>query len=167
MLHLQNISKHYGSKTLFEDVEAHLGNGQKTALIGPNGSGKSTLIKLILGVEHVDHGEIVVPKNIKIGHLAQELPKFDDRTIIDEVMRLDGRREEILKQKADLEKLLVTHPTEDNLNAYSKTLEQFDSFDEYTLPSRAEQILEGVGFTKKDFHRNVPATHRVRPNCYL
>ena len=155
MLHLQNISKHYGSKTLFEDVEAHLGNGQKTALIGPNGSGKSTLIKLILGVEHVDHGEIVVPKNIKIGHLAQELPKFDDRTIIDEVMRLDGRREEILKQKADLEKLLVTHPTEDNLNAYSKTLEQFDSFDEYTLPSRAEQILEGVGFTKKDFHRNL------------
>jgi ATP-binding cassette subfamily F protein 3 len=155
MLHLQSLSKHFGAKVLFENVDAHLDDGAKVALIGPNGSGKSTLIKLILGEEHADHGEIVLPKHAKIGHLAQELPKFENRTVFEEVLKLDGRREEILAQKEELEKKLETDHSDAVMKAYGRVLEEFDAFDEYTLPSRAEIILEGVGFEKKDFHRNL------------
>ncbi len=159
MLQLKALSKQYGSKTLFENAEANLGEKSRIALVGPNGAGKSTLIRLILGQENYDHGLISMSPHIKIGYLAQELPKFEDRTVMEEVMRLDGRREEILAQRDDLEQKmqhLVGGPGDDAiLQAYSRVLEEVDALDEYRLPSRAEQILEGVGFRQSDFHRNL------------
>jgi len=159
MLQLKSLSKHYGSKVLFENAEANLGERSRIALVGPNGAGKSTLIRLILGQESYDHGLISMSPHIKIGYLAQELPKFEDRTVMNEVMRLDGRREEILAQKADLEEkmLHLTGGAGDDaiLQAYSRVLEEVDALDEYRLPSRAEQILEGVGFREQDYHRNL------------
>src|SRR5437764_202929 len=131
MLSLNHVSKHYGSKTLFEGAEATLNAEARVALIGPNGAGKSTLIKLILGHEHTDDGEIVIHKNTRIGHLAQELPKFENRTVFDEVLRLDGRREEILKHKADLEQKLAGDHTDDDLHEYGRVLGEMEAFDEY------------------------------------
>jgi len=110
---------------------------------------------MILGQEHQDHGEISLSRNRQIGHLAQELPKFGDRTVIDEVMRLDGRREVVLKEKHDLEMELSQSSSPEILKRYSQILEELDAFDEYRLPSRAEQILEGVGFKSSDFHRHL------------
>lgn len=156
MLHLKSLSKHYGSKVLFENAEAHVGEKSRIALIGPNGAGKSTLIKLILDQETYDEGEITKDRHIKIGHLAQEVPKFTDRTVIEEVMRLDGRREEILAQKKSLEEEMSGgNHSQQIMEAYARVLEEVDAMDEYRLPSRAEQILEGVGFAQKDFHRNL------------
>ena len=86
MLQIKSLSKHYGPKVLFENAEANLGERSRVALVGANGAGKSTLIKLILGVEHQDEGAISKSPYIKIGHLAQELPKFEDRTVIEEGM---------------------------------------------------------------------------------
>ena len=159
MLQIKSLSKQYGSKVLFENTEANLGEKSRIALVGPNGSGKSTLIRLILGQENYDHGQITMSPHIKIGYLAQELPKFENRTVMEEVMRLDGRREEILAQKADLEEKMLHlsgNPGDDViLQAYARVLEEVDALDEYRLPSRAEQILEGVGFRQQDFHRNL------------
>jgi ATP-binding cassette subfamily F protein 3 len=155
MLQIRGLGKSFGSKVLFEDADVFLGEKQKVALIGPNGSGKSTLIKLILGQDHSEQGEIQKGRHVRIGHLAQELPKFENRTLREEVMRLDGRREEILKAKAELEELLTTDASEVVLSQYARILEEFELFDEYRLPSRAEQIMEGVGFQPKDYDRNL------------
>jgi ATP-binding cassette subfamily F protein 3 len=159
MLQMKSLSKQYGSKVLFEDADANLGEKSRIALVGPNGAGKSTLIRLILGQENYDHGTISMSPHVKIGYLAQELPKFENRTVMEEVMRLDGRREEILAQKKDLEEKMqhLTGGKGDDaiLQAYSRVLEEVDALDEYRLPSRAEQILEGVGFRQSDFHRNL------------
>jgi ATP-binding cassette subfamily F protein 3 len=159
MLQLKSLSKQYGSKLLFENADANLGEKSRIALVGPNGAGKSTLIRLILGQENYDQGNISMSPHIKIGYLAQELPKFENRSVIEEVMRLDGRREEILAQKKDLEEKMqhLSGGKEDDaiLQAYSRVLEEVDALDEYRLPSRAEQILEGVGFRAADFHRNL------------
>jgi len=155
MLHIKGLSKHYGSKTLFQDADAHLDAQDRIALIGPNGAGKSTLIKILLGQEHYDQGELLISAHVRIGHLAQELPKFENRTVFEEVLRLDGRREEILALKVELENKLAGDHTEADLKSYGRVLEELEGFDEYRLPSRAEQILEGVGFEAKDFHRNL------------
>ena len=159
MLQLKELTKQYGSKVLFENAEANLGEKSRIALIGANGAGKSTLIKMILGNESYDHGLISRSPHIKIGHLAQDLPKFENRTVMEEVMRLDGRREEILAQKKDLEEkmqhLRGDASDQSVLQAYSRVLEEVDALDEYRLPSRAEQILEGVGFRQQDFHRHL------------
>jgi ATP-binding cassette subfamily F protein 3 len=155
MLQIRDLGKSYGSKTLFEGATVFLDSRSRVGLIGPNGAGKSTLIRMILGEEQYESGEISLQKNRKIGHLAQELPKFGDRTVMEEVMRLDGRREEFLKERKELEEALTKDPTEEVMKRYAEVLEELDAFDEYRLPSRAEQILEGVGFKKSDFHKNL------------
>jgi len=83
MIQLKNLSKHFGEKTLFTDLNFILGQGQRVGLVGRNGTGKSTLFKLILGEEHVDEGEIAIPKGYKIGTLKQHL-EFSEKTLRDE-----------------------------------------------------------------------------------
>lgn len=69
MIQLKNLSKHFGNKTLFTDLNLILGQGQRVGLVGRNGTGKSTLFKLILGEEQAEDGEILIPKGYKIGAL--------------------------------------------------------------------------------------------------
>ncbi|QDF28873.1 ABC-F family ATP-binding cassette domain-containing protein [Halarcobacter anaerophilus] len=83
MIQLKNLSKHFGEKTLFTNLNFILGQGQRVGLVGRNGTGKSTLFKLILGEESVDDGEILIPKGYKIGALKQHLV-FTEKTLRDE-----------------------------------------------------------------------------------
>ncbi len=73
MIQLQNISKNFGTQELFRDLTIKLNPRNKMGLVGRNGSGKSTLFKLILTEETPDSGEIIIPKNYKIGTLKQHL----------------------------------------------------------------------------------------------
>jgi ATP-binding cassette subfamily F protein 3 len=83
MIQLKNLSKHFGEKTLFTDLNFILAQGQRVGLVGRNGTGKSTLFKLILGEEHADEGENSIPKGYKIGALKQHF-KFSEKTLREE-----------------------------------------------------------------------------------
>jgi len=83
MIQLQNISKNFASQELFENLNFKLNPGTRVGLVGRNGSGKSTLFKLILGEESPDSGEIIIPKNYKIGTLKQHL-EFSEKTVREE-----------------------------------------------------------------------------------
>ena len=83
MIQLSNISKSFGSKTLFTNLDFRLNQGNRVGLVGRNGSGKSTLFKLVLGEESPDSGEILLPKGYKIGALKQHL-EFSEKTLRDE-----------------------------------------------------------------------------------
>jgi len=160
VLGISHVDKQYGSKVLFEDAEAHIGYRSRAALIGPNGAGKSTLIRMILGQESADRGTISRASHLAIGHLAQEPPKTEGRTVIDEVMRLGGRREELLAARQELESkfaALGSEATQDpeELDHYGRVLEELEALDEYRLQSRAEAILGGMGFKHKDFNREL------------
>lgn len=72
MLHIQNLSKSYGLKVLFQDVSFSVDNNDKIGFVAPNGSGKSTLLKIILGQEEPDKGTVTVT-NENIGYLSQTI----------------------------------------------------------------------------------------------
>ena len=160
MLHIQGVSKQFGAKILFENADAHLGHRSRVALIGPNGSGKSTLLRILMGQESADSGTVTRATHLSIGHLAQEVPKFGGRTVLEEAMRLDGRREEILATKLELEKRLATHTADaesptgaDDLERYGRILEELEHLDEYRLEAKAKEVLSGMGFPAKDWDR--------------
>ena len=159
MIHIHGISKQYGSKVLFENAEAHIGHRSKTALIGPNGAGKSTLIRVLLGTETADSGRVTRGRHLAIGYLAQEVPKFSGRSVLTEVMRMDGRREELLQTKNELEELFSTATTDeesgDGLERYGRILEELDGLDEDRLEARAKEILTGMGFKLSDLDRSL------------
>ena len=83
MIQAVNISKNFASQGLFSNLNFKLNSGNRVGLVGRNGSGKSTLFKIILGQEHADSGEIIIPKNYKIGSLEQHL-KFSEKTLKEE-----------------------------------------------------------------------------------
>lgn len=155
MLHIQSLAKQFGSKTLFENADAFIGQRSRVGLIGPNGAGKSTLIKMIMGDEVADEGQIVRASHLAIGHLPQEIPKMSGRTILEEAMRLDGRREELLKAKADYERLFEKESRPQDLERYGRIVEEVEHLNEYTLESRAKAVLGGMGFKPSDFERRL------------
>ena len=83
MIQLTNISKNFASQELFHGLNLKLNAGNRAGLVGRNGSGKSTLFKLILGEESADSGDIIIPKNYKIGTLKQHLT-FSESTLREE-----------------------------------------------------------------------------------
>lgn len=83
----RNLTKAYGSKILFQNIEFTLVAGQRVAIIGPNGCGKTTLLKIILGEEKPDIGEVLLGHNLTIGYSSQELSHLNlENSILNEVM---------------------------------------------------------------------------------
>jgi ATP-binding cassette, subfamily F, member 3 len=156
VLHLHGISKQYGSKVLFTGAEAHIGHRSRVALVGPNGAGKSTLIKIILGQESADSGHVTRASHLAIGHLAQEVPKFAGRSVLEEVMRVSDRREELLVARTEMEEHFSKgEASPEELERYGRILEELDHLDEYRLESKAKEILSGMGFRESDFTRSL------------
>lgn len=83
MIQVNSISKRFASQELFNDMSFKLNPGNRMGLVGRNGSGKSTLFKIILGEEGIDSGDIIIPKNYKIGALRQHLT-FSEGTLREE-----------------------------------------------------------------------------------
>jgi len=71
-LQLQNVSKAFGEEEILADVSLQVREGEVFGLIGPNGAGKSTLFRIIMGQEHADQGEVVVPRGMRVGYLTQD-----------------------------------------------------------------------------------------------
>lgn len=100
-----NVEKGYGTQLLFEDVTFTLGKGERVGLVGRNGTGKSTLFKILLGEESQDKGEVIFPKNYRVGTLKQHL-SFSKPTILEEcITALHGENAAFEHYKA--EKMLL------------------------------------------------------------
>src|SRR4051812_14519180 len=109
-LAVNNLTKYYGDKLLFENITFFIDKGQKVALIAKNGSGKSSLIKILQGLEPPESGDFKFHKDIKAGFLVQE-PEFDDlKTVYETIMHADNpvlmaslNYEHALEGKGDLQ----------------------------------------------------------------
>ena len=87
MLQLKNISKSFGARVLFEDININFSPKKRVGLVGRNGTGKSTLFKVILGTETPDSGSVAIPKGYRLGSLSQHI-KFTEDSVIKEVMKV-------------------------------------------------------------------------------
>ena len=86
-LQIENISKSYGPKVLFENIGFNINEGDKIALIAPNGTGKTSLMRILAGKDKSDSGgKIMFLKDIKIAFLEQDYPFDPEKTIFDQIM---------------------------------------------------------------------------------
>ena len=139
MLKFTDLYLRRGPRELLQDVNLTIHNGQMVGITGGNGVGKSSLFALILGQLHADAGDIFVPKNLIIAHVAQETPALDS-TAIEYV--LDGDI-----QLRQLEKEINKAEEKNNGEALAHFYSDMESIDGYTAKSRAATLLSGLGFT--------------------
>jgi ATP-binding cassette subfamily F protein 3 len=83
VIQIQNIKKEFGEQTIFNDASLLIASQERVGIVGKNGSGKSTLFKILLNEEHLDGGNIQIPKNYSLGHLSQHL-HFEKDTVYEE-----------------------------------------------------------------------------------
>ena len=154
MISVSNITYFIGGRALYENASAVIKPGDRIGLIGLNGKGKSTLLKIIDGSLTPDSGSISKSKDCTIGFLNQDLLSFQSEDAILTVAM--GAFKEALETHKALEKVLheMEHNYSDNLvEKLSALQEKFDRLDGYTMQSRAEAVLEGIGFSTADLHR--------------
>lgn len=83
MIEVSEIKKSFGERTLFRESSFYILRGERVALFGPNGCGKTTLLKILLGKEDIDSGELFVSQGVNIGYLSQEAIDLDrDQSVI-------------------------------------------------------------------------------------
>jgi len=104
MISAENLSKSYARQVLFEDVGFKINPKERVGLVGRNGHGKTTLLKMIVGEETPDTGQIVVPRNYRIGYVRQHLD-FTEDTVLREGMK--GLPESRKEQHWKVEKVLA------------------------------------------------------------
>ncbi|MDN3658327.1 ABC-F family ATP-binding cassette domain-containing protein [Ferruginibacter paludis] len=124
---IENISKSFGIRTLFKNITLNIEEGDKIALVARNGSGKSTLLKIITGLDTPDTGTVWVHKDIKVVMLQQDNDFDGNKTIWDNVLRLDNPVVKVVKEYEqfledgleDIDKLGELMARLDDLNAWS------------------------------------------------
>ncbi|MGD1968970.1 MAG: ATP-binding cassette domain-containing protein [Desulfobacterales bacterium] len=100
MIRVENVSKNYGELSLFSGISFSLNSRERLGVVGRNGHGKTTLFRMILGKENPDAGNIIIPKNYRIGYVSQNL-KFRHATILDEAISALPAIEEAHHWKAE------------------------------------------------------------------
>jgi ATP-binding cassette subfamily F protein 3 len=154
MISITNLSYYIGGRALYENANMFVKPKDKIGLIGLNGRGKSTLLKIINGEYKIDSGTISKSNDCTIGFLNQDLLSYQtDDSILTVAM---GAFKEVVDIERQLEAIiqkLETEYSDELVEKMSKLQEKFDHLDGYSIQSKAEEVLEGIGFTTADLHR--------------
>ncbi|MBS1496711.1 MAG: ABC-F family ATP-binding cassette domain-containing protein, partial [Bacteroidetes bacterium] len=133
---VENITKSFGIRTLFKNITIHIEEGDKIALVARNGSGKSTLMKIIAGLDTADSGTVWTHKDIKTVMLQQDHDFDANKTIWDNVLRLDNP---VVKLVKEYEQFLEEES--DDHDKLATLMEKIDDLNAWSFESDLKQIL--------------------------
>jgi ATP-binding cassette subfamily F protein 3 len=154
MISITNLSYYIGGRALYENANMFVKPKDKIGLIGLNGRGKSTLLKIINGEYKIDGGSISKSNECTIGFLNQDLLSYQtEDSILTVAMGAFKEVVEIERQLEVIIKKLEEEYSDDLVEKLSKLQEKYDHLDGYTVQSKAEEVLEGIGFLTGDLHR--------------
>jgi ABC transport system ATP-binding/permease protein len=148
LLSAEKITKNYGAKNLFSELTLGIAEGEKIGLIGINGTGKSTLLKILVGQEQPDQGQVTYAANARIGYSSQNPSFREDCTVLEEAIQGNSP---VMKLIRDYEKVLsqAEHiPADPELQKKLLQLGQrMDEGNAWQVESEAKTILTKLGIT--------------------
>ncbi len=162
LLQVQQVARYFGADTLFENVSLDVSDNSRIALVGRNGVGKSTLLKMIIGNESPDAGQITKKKGLTIGYLAQNTGLESDKTIYAEMLSVFERLQIMEKNLHEMEAKIADPGADHSSSAYFQLLNQYDQllhdFEEqngYGYEAEVRSVLHGFHFEQEDYDRKI------------
>ncbi len=147
MIQFKQLTLTRGAKILIEEASFQLHPGHKVGLTGANGAGKSSLFALLRGELHPEVGDLEIPPNWTVAHVAQETPALAQSAID---FTLDGDVE-----LRDIEQALVQAETAHAGEKIAELHQRLSDIDGYSAKARAAALLDGLGFSQSDLARPV------------
>lgn len=143
-LSVENLSKAFGERKLFSNISFGIAQGQKIALVGINGAGKSTLMKIIMGLEIPDTGQVALNQSVKIAYVHQN-PVFESNLSIYQTI-FDQSNSEILQViEAYHKAMLDAERGADNSDQMSKLFEKMDALQAWDFEYQVKEVLGKLG----------------------
>ncbi len=165
---LEDLTLHFGSKTIVRDLSMRIGAHERIGLIGPNGSGKTTLLRILAGEQDIDRGSFHVARGVRIAYLPQELAVEGGRSLSRLLWEAVPGREKVAADLLRAEEELAECNTrveagdrdgEERLLELAQEVsalhEQMDHFERFFSEHEAARILAGLGFAASDMQRDV------------
>ena len=158
LISLVDVRKDFGIRTLFEDLNLHVGERERLGLIGPNGAGKSTLMRLLAGLEPPGAGERRVLPQARIVLVSQEPEMDPERTVLEQVFAESGEKMQLLRRYTEVTDALAhAHASGDNDAALLAELGhlngRMDQSQAWDLEQQIREVLQRLGIG--DTHRRV------------
>jgi ATP-binding cassette subfamily F protein 3 len=154
MIDITNLSYYLGDRALYDEASLFIGPKDKIGLIGLNGTGKSTLLKMMVNDVQPSGGKISMSKDTTIGFLNQDLLSFQTQdSILSVAMQAFASTMAIQKEIDKVIKEMEENYRDELVDKLTKLQERFETLEGYSLQSKAEEILEGIGFKTSDLSR--------------
>jgi ATP-binding cassette, subfamily F, member 3 len=158
MIDLSGISLQFGGDYLFKDVSFKINSGDKAALVGANGSGKTSLLKLLSENLQPEKGKIIKQKRTSIGYLPQDNVVHSGKSLIEEAssalsdITMLREKEQELTEALSIE-TISDEDRNDIINNLGEVHQRLEELESYSVNSKVEKILVGLGFEENDFTR--------------
>ncbi|HZG72083.1 MAG TPA: ABC-F family ATP-binding cassette domain-containing protein [Chondromyces sp.] len=162
LLQVQQLSKYFGAEPILKNIKLEVQSQDRIALVGRNGAGKSTLLKIIAGQLSYDSGEIMKPKDVTIGYLAQNTGLESTLSIWDEMLTVFNHLKEMETSLRRLESQMADEAIYSNPSQYEKVMKEYDflqvKFKElggYQYEADIRSILHGLNFQDFDYNTKI------------
>ena len=158
ILACQNVSKSFGDVEVLKNINFHIEEKDKLAIVGVNGAGKTTLLRIILGEDQPDTGTVVKARDIRIGYLSQHQDISFQNTVYKEMEQAKGyliRMEQRLRELEEEMKHLEGDELEKVLETYNRLSTRYDRENGYAYESEITGVLKGLGFAESDYDRDI------------
>lgn len=150
-LRVEHLTKTYGEKTLFEDLNFIINEHDRIGLIGTNGSGKTTLLNAISGADPADSGELIHANDYEIGYLRQDPELAADKTVMEAVFQGSAAVFKIIRAYEEALRELEQHPERrDAVTRFSQAEERMNEADAWTAENDVKTILTQLHLDELD-----------------
>lgn len=162
LLQVNQIVKSFGADVILSNIKLEIQKRDRIALVGRNGAGKSTLLKIISGQLSYDSGEIIKPKEVSIGYLAQHTGLESGLSIWEEMLSVFDDLRKLEGDLRTLEKQMADPAVYENEDKYNRVLKEYDAiqveFKEsggYQFEADIRSVLHGLNFADFDYNTSI------------
>jgi ATP-binding cassette subfamily F protein 3 len=162
ILQVNELSKSFGAESILSNVKLEVQSRERVALVGRNGAGKSTLLKIITGEMSYDSGNLIIPKDVSLGYLAQDTGLESSLSIWDEMLTVFSSLRKMEKELRQLEHQMGNPDLMANEPEYEKVLQTYDQLQVtygneggYQYENDIRSVLHGLQFDSMDYSTSV------------
>lgn len=162
VLQVNQLYKSFVTNEILSGVKLEVQHQDRVALVGRNGAGKSTLLKIIAGQMSYDSGEIIIPKDVKIGYLEQHTGLESTLSIWDEMMTIFNPLRDQEKKLRDLELRMADSTVYENQELYNRIIVEYDQLQHdfkdaggYQYEADTRSVLHGMQFYQDDYNKPI------------